>query len=120
MAEITQTVLKNFNRAIQMPGQTDEEIRLSLEELGELLKTADVEMVGTLVQKRDRVTRAFIWAVARLTIADAAIADASLIVADDEPAAQIKTIEEATGICDHLHHSRNICQTRLNQESCSQ
>ncbi|HMM59825.1 MAG TPA: GTPase HflX, partial [Candidatus Rifleibacterium sp.] len=108
MAEITQTVFEKeraIGLAIQMPGQTDEEIRLSLEELGELLKTADVEMVGTLVQKRDRVTRALYMGSGKIDeIADAATAaDANLIVADDElTALQIKTIEEATGIpvCD--------------------
>lgn len=108
MAETTQTVFEKeraIGLAIQMPGQTDEEIRLSLEELGELLKTADVEMVGTLIQKRDRVTRALYMGSGKIDeIAEAAkAADANLIVADDElTALQIKTIEEATGIpvCD--------------------
>ncbi|HPW60288.1 MAG TPA: GTPase HflX [Candidatus Rifleibacterium sp.] len=108
MAEITQTVFEKeraIGLAVQMPGQTDEEIRLSLEELGELLKTADVEMVGTLIQKRDRVSRALYMGSGKTDeIADAAkAAGANLIVADDElTALQIKTIEEATGVpvCD--------------------
>ncbi len=91
--------------ATQLPGQSDAEVRHSLEELRELLKTADVEMVGTLIQKRDRTSRALYMGTGKIEeIAEAATAaGANLIVADDElTALQIKTIEEATKIpvCD--------------------
>lgn len=87
--------------ALQLQGQSDAEISHSLEELGELLKTADVDMVGTIVQKRTKASRTFYVGTGKIEeIAQAAKeADANLIVADDElTALQIKTIEEGTGI----------------------
>ncbi|MDD3146907.1 MAG: GTPase HflX [Candidatus Riflebacteria bacterium] len=108
MAETTRTVFESeraLGLAIQMQGQTDTEIQHSLEELGELLRTADIIMVGQLVQKRDRVSRAFYLGTGKTNeIAEAAEkVGANLVVADDElTALQIKTIEEATGlpVCD--------------------
>ena len=108
MTETIQTIMENeraIGLATQLPGQSDAEVRHSLEELRELLKTADVEMVGTLIQKRDRTSRALYMGTGKIEeIAEAATAaGANLIVADDElTALQIKTIEEATKIpvCD--------------------
>ena len=108
MTETIQTIMDNeraIGLATQLPGQSDAEVRHSLEELRELLKTADVEMVGTLIQKRDRTSRALYMGTGKIEeIAEAAeAAGANLIVADDElTALQIKTIEEATKIpvCD--------------------
>lgn len=87
--------------AIQLQGQSDLETANSLEELGELLNTADVDMVGTMVQKRTKASRTFYVGTGKIEeIAQAAKdADANLIVADDElTALQIKIIEEGTGI----------------------
>ena len=101
MTETIQTIMENeraIGLATQLPGQSDAEVRHSLEELRELLKTADVEMVGTLIQKRDRTSRALYMGTGKIEeIAEAATAaGANLIVADDElTALQIKTIEEA-------------------------
>lgn len=90
---------------VQLPEQSDLEVRYSLDEMRELLKTAEIEMVGELIQKRDHVTRAFYMGTGKTEeIALAAKeAGANLIVADDElTALQIKTIEEASGVpvCD--------------------
>ena len=108
MTDTTQTVFEKeraVGLAIQMQGQSDIEVQHSLEELSELLRTADIDMVGQLVQKRDRVSRAFYLGSGKTgEIVEAAEkVDANLIVADDElTALQIKTIEEATGlpVCD--------------------
>lgn len=104
MAEPTRVMMdreRAIGLSLQLQDQSDAEIRHSLEELGELLKTADVDMVGTIVQKRAKAQRAFYVGTGKIDeIAEAAKkAEANLIVADDElTALQMKTIEEGTGI----------------------
>lgn len=108
MTETTRTVFEKERAlalVVQTPEQSDEEVRYSLEELRELLKTADIELVGELIQKRDRVSKAFYMGTGKTEDIAAAAekAGANLIVADDElTALQIKTIEEIAKIpvCD--------------------
>ncbi len=108
MTETTRTVFERERAlalAVQTPDQSEEDIRHSLDELRELLKTAEIDMVGELIQKRDRVSKTFYLGTGKTEeIAEAARkAGANLIVADDElTALQIKTIEEAAELpaCD--------------------
>lgn len=102
---VTKNVLADKDRALglalQLPGQSDLEIAQSLEELAELLKTAGIEMVGSVTQKRDKASRAFYMGTGKIEEIAQIAADlgATLIVADDELSAiQIKMIEDGTKI----------------------
>lgn len=92
---------KALGLALQLPGQSDIEISQSLEELSELLKTAGIEMIGKVVQKREKASRVLYLGTGKIEeIGEIAReAGVNLIVADDElTAMQIKTIEEGTKI----------------------
>jgi GTP-binding protein HflX len=83
--------------AIQLPEQCDSEVVQSLEELAELLKTAGIEMVGSVVQKREKASRILYMGTGKIEeIAQVARQlDADLIVADDElTALQIKPLKK--------------------------
>lgn len=92
---------KALGLALQLPAQSDEEISSSLDELAELLKTAGIEMIGRVVQKRDKASKVFYLGTGKIDeIKEMALdCGANLIVADDELSAlQIKTIEEGTEV----------------------
>ncbi len=87
--------------AVQLPEQTDLEIEYSLSELKELLKTLGANLVGTVVQKRQSISRQTYFGTGKMQEVKemAEELEAEFIVSDDELSAlQIKTIEAATDL----------------------
>ena len=87
--------------AIQTSKQSDAEMEHSVGELKELLKTLGAEMVGSIIQKRDKQSRANYFGTGKIQeVKDLAEKlGAEYIAADDELSAlQIKTIEAETGL----------------------
>lgn len=84
--------------SVQAPDQSEEEVNYSLSELEELLKTAGMEPVGRVIQKRqNNNSRAFYMGTGKIKeIAEIATElNASMIVADDELSAlQARVIED--------------------------
>jgi GTP-binding protein HflX len=71
---------------IQPPGVSDDELRESLEELAELAKTAGIEILGNVVQKRTRVDRNNYFGKGKIKEVGETAKNlgAGLIIADDE------------------------------------
>ncbi len=87
--------------AIQIPQQTEEEVKNSLIELCELLKTLGAKMVTSVIQRRDKTPRTSYFGKGKLQEVKelAEECNAEFLVADDElNAIQIKNIELQTGL----------------------
>ncbi|MBU1105775.1 MAG: GTPase HflX [Candidatus Riflebacteria bacterium] len=87
--------------AIQTSKQTEIEIEHSIAELEELLKTLGAVMVGSIIQKRDKPSRANYFGTGKVQEVKelAEKLGAEYIAADDELSAlQIRTIEKETGL----------------------
>lgn len=87
--------------AQQLPDQSDTEVEQSIEELFELLKTAGIRPVKSIIQKRHKASRSFYLGTGKMKeIAELVeVEKIDFIVADDElNSIQVKTLEEATGI----------------------
>lgn len=98
---VKQEAPKVIGLAIQTPKQTDAEIQNSLIELKELLKTLGATMVESIVQKRDRPSRAEYFGKGKMEEAKemAEALEAEFLAVDDELSAlQIKSIEKKTGL----------------------
>jgi GTP-binding protein HflX len=99
--EVKQQDPKVIGIAVQTPDLSDSEVAHSLLELNELLKTLGAELVDTVVQKRDRPSRAEYFGKGKLEevkeLAEAK--EAEYIAVDDELSAlQIKRLESKTGL----------------------
>ncbi|GAB4280520.1 MAG: GTPase HflX [Candidatus Rifleibacteriota bacterium] len=87
--------------AVQTPDQSDSEVENSLLELKELLKTLGAEVIGSIVQKRDKPSRSEYFGTGKMEEVKriAEESKAEYIAVDDELSAiQIKNIEKKTGL----------------------
>lgn len=83
--------------AVQLPEQTDDEIKLSLDELKELVKTCGGKFVGSTIQKREKIDRTYYLGKGKMLEVkkEALNLNATHIVADDELSGlQIRQLEE--------------------------
>ncbi len=86
--------------AVQLPDQTDEETAFSLEELEDLVKTLGGEVVGSLVQKRERAERTMYLGKGKIAELAQLVRqkEADEVIADDELTAfQLRRLEEGIG-----------------------
>lgn len=99
--EIKQEPPKVLCLAVQTQDQTDTDTENSLAEMSELLKTLGAEMVGSIVQKREKPSRSEYFGKGKLEEAKllAEKLEAEYIVVDDELSAlQIKNLEAKVGL----------------------
>lgn len=86
--------------AVQVPEQSDSELEDSLSELSELVKTAGGVVVGTVVQKRQRVDRSSYLGTGKMKeVADLIDKTGAIqVIADDElTSLQVRHLEESIG-----------------------